>query len=122
MFVEVLSDNDHSLRLSDSHKPNRFITEQDRLDSIKSNIKKIKAEVLKNIYDNVSDQVSDDTYYFNWSGLNLADKGSTIQEQMVLTKSKVTRMQRKPKPYQQSGKGMEFISTTCLYYHAQTRT
>ena len=82
MFIEVLSENDHLLRLSDSHKPNRFITEQDRLDSIKNNMKKIKAEVLKNIYDNINDQVSDGTYYFNWSGLDLADKGSTIQDRL----------------------------------------
>ena len=78
MFHEVLNGNDHTLRLTNPHKSNR----KQRLTSMKASMKKIKADVLTNIYDNLKDQIGEDTYYHAWSGLDLSDKTNTIEQRL----------------------------------------
>ena len=82
MFHKVLNGNDHTLRLTNPHKSNRKQTEEQRLTSMKSSMKKIKADVLTNIYDNLKDQIGEDTYYHAWSGLDLSDKMNTIEQRL----------------------------------------
>ena len=45
-------------------------------------MKEIKAAVLKNIYDNLKDQIGDATYYYSSSGLDLSDKTSTFEDRL----------------------------------------
>ena len=81
MFHEVLNGNDHTPRLTNLHKSNRKQTAEQRLTSMKASMKKIKADVLTNIY-NLKDQIGEDTYYHAWSGLDLSDKTSTIEQRL----------------------------------------
>lgn len=51
-----------------------------KVSAIKTKTTRIKADVFKNIYDNLDDQVSDDSYYYPWSALDSSDKESTIED------------------------------------------
>ena len=82
MFTEKIHDNEHTLRLTNTHKPTRGQTEDERLKTVTDKLKKIRAEVLTNIYDNLTDQVSDDSYYLPWSALDMSDKNSTIDDRI----------------------------------------
>ena len=44
---------------------------------------KIKTEVLNNIYQNLTEQIGDESYYSAWSGLDLADKECSIEERVT---------------------------------------
>ena len=63
MFTEVLNENEHTLRLSDPQKSSRGQSEEQRLTSVKARLTKIKADVLKNIFENLTEQIGEDTYY-----------------------------------------------------------
>ena len=79
MFTESINNSDHLLRLSDSHKPTRGKPEDQRLASVKEKMAKIKTDVLNNIYQNLTEQIGDESYYSAWSGLDLADKECSIE-------------------------------------------
>ena len=44
---------------------------------------KIKTDVLNNIYQNLTEQIGDESYYSAWSGLDLADKECSIEERIT---------------------------------------
>ena len=71
------------LRLSDSHKPTRGKSEDQRRASVKEKMEKIKTDVLNNIYQNLAEQIEDESYYSAWSGLDLADKECSIEERVT---------------------------------------
>ena len=83
MFTESINNSDHLLRLSDSHKPTRGKSEDQRLASVKEKMAKIKTDVLNNIYQNLTEQIGDESYYSAWSGLDLADKECSIEERVT---------------------------------------
>ena len=74
MSTESINNSDHLLRLSDSHKPTRGKSEDQRLASVKEKMAKSKTDVLNNIYQKLTEQIGDESYYSAWSGLDLADK------------------------------------------------
>ena len=82
MFTESINNSDHLLRLSDSHKPTRGKSEDQRLVSVKEKMAKIKTDVLNNIYQNLT-EIGDASYYSAWSGLDLADKECSIEERVT---------------------------------------
>ena len=63
MFTESINNSDHLLRLSDSYKPTRGKSEDQRLASVKEKMAKIKIYVLNNIYQNLTEQIGDESYY-----------------------------------------------------------
>ena len=65
----------HTLRFSDYHKPSRTVPNESRLQTLKDNLNKTKEEVLNNIKDNIQDQCSSETMYYNWSGLDFSIRG-----------------------------------------------
>ena len=83
MFTESINNSDHLLRLSDSHKPTRGKSEDQRLASVKEKMAKVKTDVLNNIYQNLTEQIGDESYYSAWSGLDLADKECSIEERVT---------------------------------------
>ena len=83
MFTESINNSDHLLRLSDSHKPTRGKSEDQRFASVKEKMAKIKTDVLNNIYQNLTEQIGDESYYSAWSGLDLADKECSIEERVT---------------------------------------
>ena len=86
VFTESINNSDHLLRLSDSHKPTRGKSEDQRLDSVKEKMAKIKTDVLNSIYQNLTEQIGDESYYSARSGLDLADKECSIEERERVTK------------------------------------
>ena len=83
MFTESMNNSDHLLGLPDSHKPTRVKSEDQRLASVKEKMAKIKTYVLNNIYQNLTEQIGDESYYSAWSGLDLADKDCSIEERVT---------------------------------------
>ena len=65
---------EHTLRFSNYHKSSRSSSASSRLDKIKGNLERIKNDILDNINNNIKDQCSSDTQYFNWSGLDFSIK------------------------------------------------
>ena len=55
---------------------------EDKIAAIKEKTKSIKAAVLKNIHENLNDQVSEDSFYRAWSALDLSDKNSSVEERI----------------------------------------
>ena len=82
MFEETLCGNKHSLRLADSHHPKRGQSDDDQLKKIKESLCDIQTEVLKNIHDNLKDQIGNNTYFYNWSGMDMADKSIDIDSRL----------------------------------------
>ena len=53
------------------------------LASVKEKMAKIKTDVLNNIYQNLTEQIEDESYYSAWSGLDLADKECSIEKRVT---------------------------------------
>ena len=81
-FKEVHLETTHNLRLADSHRPNRGRSEDEKLQRIKDGLIKIKSDVLNNIHDNLKDQISEKTFFYNWSGMDLNDKSQDLEERI----------------------------------------
>ena len=61
MFTESINNSYHLLRLSDSHNPTCGKSEDQRLASVKEKMAKIKTDVLNNIYQNLTEQIGDES-------------------------------------------------------------
>ena len=82
MFEEQVFENSHSLRLANSHHPRRGETEDERLAKIRDSLETIQNDILKNIKDNLRDQIGDDTYFYNWSGIDMSDKSLDLEQRL----------------------------------------
>ena len=85
-LTEVLNGNVSVCSCLQTLKSNRRQVFHLPFESIKEKLKKIKAEVLTNIHENLNDQVSDDSYYLPWSGLDLSDKNCSVEERITKLK------------------------------------
>ena len=74
-----LNSNKHKLRLSNTHKPTRGQSEVERLNKLKEKLVLIKTEIVKNIEGNIRDQCDDQTQYYGWSALDLADTTASLE-------------------------------------------
>ena len=83
MFEESIHGNKHNLRLGNSHHPKRGQTEDERLEKIKGSLRKIQDAILKNINDNLKDQIGEDTYFYAWSGLDMSDKTCHLEQRLL---------------------------------------
>ena len=63
--------NVRSMMLNHPHKPSRHVTEDERLEKVKTELTAVKEKILASIIQNVKDQCETETYYFSWSGLDL---------------------------------------------------
>ena len=68
----------HTLRFSDYHKPARNVPKESRLQKLKDDLLEIKQKVLNNIRDNIQDQCSTESMYFNWFGLDFTIRGLSL--------------------------------------------
>ena len=65
--------------LNHPHKPSRHITEEERLDKVKTDLLDIKEKIKTNIIQNAQEQCDAETYYYCWSGLDLSVKLSILE-------------------------------------------
>ena len=59
------------------------MSEEQRLQKIKDSLLKIQSDVLNNINDNLKDQIGEDTYFYNWSGMDMNDKSLDLDERLL---------------------------------------
>ena len=71
--------NSHTMMLNHLHKPTRHITEEERLDKVKTDLLDVKEKIKTNIIQNVREQCDVETYYYYWSGLDLSVKLSILE-------------------------------------------
>ena len=63
--------NVHTMMLNHPHKPSRHVTEDERLEKVKTELTAVKEKIITNIIQNLKDQRDTEAYYFSWSGLDL---------------------------------------------------
>jgi hypothetical protein len=76
-WEEKLNGDSHSLRAS-NRRVAAASTTTARLVKKKEDCKKIKDAILKNLEDNIRDQMDDNTEFFGWSGLDLSDQTQSL--------------------------------------------
>ena len=76
------NDGIHTLRFSNYHKPSRAVPKESRLQQLKDELVETKREVLQNLKDNIQDQCSTDSMYYNWSGLDFTIRGLSLDERV----------------------------------------
>ena len=68
----MVKGNTHSIRLNLHSKPSRVIQRrEDQLKATKEMFFKLKKTILDNIVENIHDQNSNESWYYNWSGFDL---------------------------------------------------
>ena len=59
------------MMLNHPHKSSCHVTEDERLEKVKTELTAVKEKILINNIQNVKDQCDTETYYFSWPGLSL---------------------------------------------------
>ena len=72
----------HTLMLNHPHKTTRGVSEVQRLQKIKDNLKLLKIKIVENMVSNIRDQCSEETFFYNWSGLDLEISGISIRDRI----------------------------------------
>ena len=72
MMAELdVKGNVHTIRLSHHSKPSRGQQRDVQLNQVKAKLQKLKETVFKSVVENILDQNSEESWYWNWSGLDL---------------------------------------------------
>ena len=66
-----VKENTHTIRLSHHSKPSRGKQREDQLRNTKEKLTKLKTTIFHNIIENIIDQNSQESWYYNWSGFDL---------------------------------------------------
>ena len=90
MCIIKVGDNEHTLLLNHPHKKTRGVTEIQRLQNVKDTLASLKTKIKDNMVENILDQCSEETFFYNWSGLDLeiplstADRVARLHELISL--------------------------------------
>ena len=71
MRTLYIQGNKHDILLCHHSKPARNQGAAEKLQKIKDNMNKVKSKILSNVKDNIEDPMSESSWYYNWSGLDL---------------------------------------------------
>ena len=78
------------MMLNHLHKPSRHVTDNERLEKVKTELTVVKEKTLTNIIQNKKDQCGAGTYYFSLSGLDhhlklsVPDKITCLKDIIIL--------------------------------------
>ena len=67
-----VNENQHVILLNYQSRPRRGVDQNSVLEGIKTSLVEVKGKIVANIVSNIQDQMGEDTWYFNWSGLDLS--------------------------------------------------
>ena len=66
-----IGQNKHDILLCHHSKPSRNQARGDQIERLHNKLEDVKSRVLSNVKENIEDQMSDASWYYNWSGLDL---------------------------------------------------
>ena len=70
---ETVQGQNFILCLSNTHKPNKNHTNQEKLEHLKTKLGEIKVKVTENLESNIRDQMGENTFYYHWFALDLVN-------------------------------------------------
>ena len=67
-----VNENQHMILLNYQSRTRRGVDQATIIEEMKENLIDVKRRIVANVVSNIQDQMGEDTWYYNWSGLDLS--------------------------------------------------